>query len=61
MDLMHNEKKYFDNQEAWILSMRPLFETLIAYAKDFPNSEAEVKNIEALLQDVLYEQNKLTH
>ncbi|MBC7396200.1 MAG: hypothetical protein H7333_02060 [Bdellovibrionales bacterium] len=61
MDLLHNEKKYFDNQEAWILSLRPLFETLIAYAKDFPNSEAEVKNIEALLQDVLYEQNKLSH
>ena len=61
MDLLHNDKKYFDTQEAWILSLRPLFETLISYAKDFPHSEAEVKNIEALLQDVLYEQNKLTH
>jgi hypothetical protein len=62
IELMHSKQSYFNSQEAWILSFRPLFETLLAYAKDFPpGNEAMVKNIESLLQDVLYEQNKLTH
>ena len=58
MDLMRSKQKYFENQEAWIGSLKPLFETLIAYVKDFPNSQNEVKNIELLLQDILLEQNK---
>jgi hypothetical protein len=61
IELMHSDKIYFNSQEAWILSFRPLFETLLAYAKDFPNSQAPVKNIEDLLQDLLYEQNKISH
>jgi len=61
MELLKSKTIYFPNQEAWILNLKPLFETLLAYSKDFPNSEAPVKNIETLLQDVLYEQNKLSH
>ncbi len=58
IELMHSKQKYFENQEAWITSLKPLFETLILYVKDFPGSEAQVKNIESLLQDILLEQNK---
>jgi hypothetical protein len=61
MELIKSKQVYFHSQEAWILSFRPLFETLLEYAKDFPGNEALAKNIEALLQDLLYEQNKLTH
>jgi hypothetical protein len=57
---MKSKQTYFPNQEAWILSFRPLFETLLSYAKDFSGSEQMVKNIEALLQDILIEQNKLS-
>jgi hypothetical protein len=61
IELLKTDQVYFKSQEAWILSFRPLFETLLAYAKDFPNDQAIVTNIESLLQDVLVEQNKLSH
>ncbi len=61
MDLLKSKQKYFENQEAWILNFKPLIGTLIAYAKDFKNSELEVKNMEALLQDILIEEKKLSH
>ncbi len=60
MDLLRTDQKYFDGQEAWILSVKPLLETLILYAKDFEKSETEVKNMEALLQDVLLLQQKMS-
>jgi hypothetical protein len=61
MELMKSDRKYFENQEAWILSFKPFFETLIRYAQDFPKSEAQVKNMESLLQDILLQQSKLSH
>ena len=61
IELMRTDQTYFKSQEAWILSFRPLFETLLAYAKDFPGNQPLVANIESLLQDLLVEQNKLSH
>jgi hypothetical protein len=59
MDLLNAKKRYFENQEAWIVSFQPLLGTLIRYAKDFPNSEPHVKNMEALLQDFLLKQSQI--
>jgi hypothetical protein len=62
MELLKTNQTYFPDQEAWILNFRPLFETLLAYTKDFPEPHEELtKNIESLLQDILFEQNKLSH
>jgi hypothetical protein len=60
LDLLHSNQEYFENQESWILSAKPLLETLISYAHDFEHSEEEVKNMEALLEDVLLVQQKMT-
>ena len=60
MDLLKQEKKYYENQESWILSAKPLLETLITYAKDFEHPETFVQNMEALLQDVLLLQQKIS-
>ena len=61
MELLKSKQVFYASQEAWILSFRPLFETLLAYTQDFPDSAEQVKNIEALLQNILFEQNKLAH
>lgn len=61
MELLKTDQKYFDGQEAWILSFKPLFETLLRYSKDFKDSEKETENIQALLEDILYQQNKMSH
>lgn len=60
MDLIKSKSRHFENQEAWILSFQPLLSTLIRYAKDFPGSEAQVKSMEALLEDFLLKQSRLT-
>jgi hypothetical protein len=60
MDLLKTKDRLFENQEAWILSFHPLLSTLILYAKDFPKSEGMVKGMEALLEDFLLKQSKLT-
>jgi hypothetical protein len=60
LDLLHSDQHFFENQESWILSAKPLLETLIAYARDFDHSDEEVKNMEALLEDVLLLQEKMT-
>jgi hypothetical protein len=61
MDLLKTKTPLFENQEAWILSFQPLLSTLIRYAKDFPKSENQVKSMEALLEDFLLQQSRLTH
>ncbi len=61
MELLKTDQKYFEGQEAWILSFKPLFETLLRYAKDFPDSKRETENISALLQDILFQQSKMSH
>jgi hypothetical protein len=56
-------EKLFENQEAWALNSKPLLDTLLAYVKDFPESTERtnaVKNLEALLQDLLLIQQKMT-
>ncbi|MBU6153551.1 MAG: hypothetical protein KGP28_04545 [Bdellovibrionales bacterium] len=60
MDLLKTKERTFENQEAWILSFHPLLSTLIRYAKDFPSSDSKVKEMQALLEDFLLKQRKLT-
>jgi hypothetical protein len=60
LELLRTKERIFETQEAWILGVMPLMRSLIAYAKDFKDSEPEVKNMEALLQDILVEQQRLT-
>ncbi|NDG84480.1 MAG: hypothetical protein EBX52_05495 [Proteobacteria bacterium] len=59
LDLLASKKRYFENQESWILSFQPLLGTLIQYARDFPDSANAVKNMEALLEDFLLHQSKM--
>ncbi len=61
MSLLRSNSPIFESQEAWLLSFQPLLSTLIRYARDFPKSESQVQNMEALLQDYLVAQNKITH
>ncbi len=60
MELLKTKERIFENQEAWILGVMPLMKSLISYAQDFKDSEPEVKNMEALLQDILVEQKRLS-
>jgi hypothetical protein len=60
MDLMNTQERFFENQEAWILSFQPLLGTLIQYAHDFPNSENAAKSMESLLEDFLLKQSKIS-
>jgi len=60
MDLLKTRDRVFENQEAWILNFHPLLSTLIRYAKDFSASETRVKSMEALLEDFLLKQSKLS-
>jgi hypothetical protein len=60
MDLMKTKEKVFENQESWILNFKPLLMTLIAYAKDFKDGGPAVQNMEALLQDILVEEKRIS-
>jgi hypothetical protein len=63
MDLLKSKTRQFESQEAWILNSKPLLETLIKYANDFPTgpeSQQAIKNMEALLQDFLLTQERMT-
>ena len=64
LDLLKAKENTYENQEAWILNSRPLLETLILYARDFekntPNSTSAIRNMEALLSDVLLLQQNLS-
>ena len=60
MDLLKTRDRVFENQEAWILNFHPLLSTLIRYAKDFSASETRVQSMEALLEDFLLKQSKLS-
>jgi len=63
MDLLKANTRSFESQEAWILNSKPLLETLIKYANDFqstPANQASIKNMEALLQDFLLTQERMT-
>jgi hypothetical protein len=60
LELMRSKERVFANQEAWMLGTIPLLRSLVSYAKDFKDSEPEVKSMEALLQDILVEQERLS-
>ena len=60
LELMKAKEHTYENQEAWILNSKPLLEALISYGRDFENSAEPVKNMEALLQDILLLQQKMS-
>lgn len=60
LDLMSSKQTVYENQESWIVGLKPLFETLLSYAKDFPNHDAAEKNLETLLQDILVKQKEMS-
>ncbi|MBS1958963.1 MAG: hypothetical protein JST80_05780 [Bdellovibrionales bacterium] len=67
VELFRAQKSYFGNQEAWTLNIKPMLETLIQYARDFQaehvadkNAPIQVQNLEALLQEILLLQQKLS-
>lgn len=66
VELYRSAKSYFHNQEAWTHNVKPMLETLIQYARDFQTDatpgqpQVQVKNLEALLQDILLLQQKLS-
>jgi hypothetical protein len=63
MDLLRSKTRFFESQESWILQSKPLLETLIRYANDFeitPANQEAIKNMEALLQDFLLTQERMT-
>lgn len=59
LDLIKLQTTYFENQESWILSAKPNLDTLLKYSADFENASIP-KQIEALIQDVLLQQQKAT-
>ncbi len=60
LELFRAPRSYFGNQESWTLNIKPMLETLVQYARDFGNQEPQVKNLEALLQDILLLQQKMS-
>ena len=59
LDLIKLQTTYFENQESWIITAKPNLDTLLKYAQDFGNDSIP-KQIEALIQDVLLQQQKAT-
>ncbi len=57
LELIKLQTTYFENQESWILSAKPNLDTLYQYSKDFEEVSIP-KQIEALIQDVLLQQQK---
>jgi hypothetical protein len=66
MDILKTREKIWESQEAWTKEIQPTLRTLMRYVRDFstdttPNRDAIQKNIEALLQDVLLLEKRLSH
>jgi hypothetical protein len=59
LELIRSKSPVFENQESWILSAKPNLDALLKFSKDF-NEDTIPKQIEALIQDVLLEQQKST-
>lgn len=59
LELIKLPTTYFENQESWILSAKPNLDTLLKYSKDFEGNSIP-KQIEALIQDVLLQQQRAT-
>ena len=59
LDLIKLQTTYFENQESWILTTKPNLDNLLKYSQDFENDSIP-KQIEALIQDVLLQQQKAT-
>jgi hypothetical protein len=57
LDLIRLQNNHYENQESWILSAKPNLENLYRYSKDFEDSKIP-EQIEALLQDVLLQQQR---
>lgn len=60
IELYRSAKSYFGNQESWTLNIKPQLEALIQYGRDFKIDPQQIKNLEALLQDILLLQQKLS-
>lgn len=61
VNLLKNKVKAYEQQDAWLNQSQPLLDSILKYVKDFPNSTAEEKNIESLLQDLILLEQKLSN
>lgn len=60
LDLLRTRDQWFKNQESWLNEFPSLLATLAKYSRDFPESNQVSERIEALLQDFLLEQSRLS-
>jgi hypothetical protein len=60
LDLIRSREIFFRNQESWLNEFPPLLKVIARFSQDYPESDAVTRRIEALLEDVLLEQKRVS-